>query len=225
MIRFTVNKKWIRRIAYAAIAGLVAFCATSIWVFRTRWQVRDQLEQFFASDANNLTRTLQRNPELGAIQVERLKRAIHVLEAPLSDKTVVLFNINVEPAGRDGPFIMVDYVDKCASVAQVNYQLNDVDSNGLGSPFIGPEDLPPCHMRHVGIFTLYVHLKSSEKLAGSGRPYTELDGEIYRLVVPKSLFDNIMQRKGRLVLVSQNTNVLDAVALADLDGIRWWGNR
>jgi hypothetical protein len=198
--------------------GLVAGGVAMV-VHTQRASVKRQLNELFRKCAIRLVRELRRNgDDFADNKLERMRTAIDTLDNPLFDDRIVIFEVDVKWWPDEGGwFVILEYVDELARVAQINYVHEDQEANGLGRVFVSPEELVPPSLRDVGISSWYVRMKGSYQLEDEATPYSVRD-ELYFLVVPQSVFESIKAKKGQFVLLGQSGDVLDRAPLEGLEG-------
>jgi len=208
-----------RATVYVVIGIAFLFTLVSLGFFYKRsLSVNEQLRHHFRLDANTLIGKLRnRSSGLSDEQIERLRKAIHILKNPLFDKTVVVFEVSISPIeDKNSAFVVMRYVDEFATVEQINYAMLSATPDIVGKLFLSPQELPPPEKRQIGIFSLYIYLRPNDDLPPDVTPYSMLDGKYY-LVVPRTVFDNIVAGDGEFILLDHGNNILDKVKLKELD--------
>ncbi|NIV14272.1 MAG: hypothetical protein GWN62_24265 [Aliifodinibius sp.] len=181
---------------------------------------KKQLIRHFRSSGIRLGGKLRRELDSGsgiaANKKRRIKKAMDTLLNRQFDEAVTVFNIKVSPTGdKYGPFVVIYYVDENASLNQINYaESNEVTD--VGDVLLPTEEFAPSNMRHVGICSLCLYLRLKGGFADNAKSYREFD-EKYYLVVPSTLFNNIMEKKGQFILLDKNDSILDRVGLKELE--------
>jgi hypothetical protein len=163
-----------------------------------------------------LRREFESSSGITANKKRRMRKAMNTLLNRQFDDTVIVFNIEISPTGdKYRPFVAIYYVDENASLNQINYaESNEV--NNVGDVLLPPEEFAPSDMRHVGICSLCLNLRLNNSLTDNAKSYREFD-EKYYLIVPSTLFNNIMEKKGQFILLDRNSNILDKVGLKELE--------
>lgn len=210
-----------RQNIYIIIIALFVLSLGALCFFQLkRSAINKQLIRHFRSSGISLGRKLRREFEsssgIVANKKRRMRKAMDTLLNREFDDTVLVFNIEISPAGdRYSPFAAIYYVDENATLNQINYsESNDV--NDLGKVLLPPEEFAPPDMRHVGLCSLCLNLRPNDSLPDKATPYREFDEKFY-LVVPTTLFNNIMQKKGQFILLDKSGNILDRIGLEELE--------
>lgn len=213
-----MNKRWV---IYIVIAALLVLGLGTLCFFQLkRSAINKQLIRHFKSSGLDVGRQLRREFDsssgIAANKKMRMRKAMDTLLNREFDDTVLVFDIVISPTGdKYSPFAAIYYVDENANLNQINYaEPNDV--NDLGGVLLPPEEFAPADMRHVGLCSLCLHLRSNDSLPDKATPYKEFDEKFY-LVVPTTLFNNIMQKKGQFILLDKSGNILDRIGLEELE--------
>jgi len=223
MIRIS-KKRCLLILLFTVMVGGACFGLFRFIEARKKFLIQEQRQKrFWLIGVKLQKKAFRHRDDLSNKQLERIRKSIMVLKGKVDDSNVVVINMIISASGDDeGPCLIIDWVDKCASVWQMNYVPASDDGNSLGRVLIAPENLPPPSLRHTGIFTLFVHIRPEPSLSTGDRPYTVNENETYYLLVGQDVFDNIMARKGQFVLLNQNGSILDRVPLSEVEYFKWW---
>ncbi|UCG48365.1 MAG: hypothetical protein JSU94_01055 [Phycisphaerales bacterium] len=211
------DKVTIVLLSLTVISGIVLVVA------HHRWSQEVEVPAYFKADARRLMVKLRaafegHTPLPPGSNKERMIKAMKILQNDQFDEDVVVYQIGFSIEDKEpGGFLLMNYVDEKANLAEIRYKLSPSDPNDPGGVLVAPEVLGPREMRHVGRFPFCLYLRPNDELPEGSIPYLEVDAknDSDYLLVPESFFKNLADKKGELILLDEAGNVLDRFDLVD----------
>lgn len=155
------------------------------------------------------------------VQSKRVLRAYEIKQNDTRDKVVIVTRAGVTSRSRDGSFyFVVDHVDECDLLAQVNYSPSIGETDDLGQQFLLLKEAS--HLTVVddqsnrakdGSLRIFVISDPRDDLPYDTTPYFQGKGKERRLVLPEAVYEDMYEKRGQYIFLDKDGNVLDRFIL------------